>query len=75
MEFNGKISEITPTYVQVKLPNNYVGVLPKESLEKAGHEYKNFQDNMIVGQGIDVYVSKVFINRQRIRLDLSRNKK
>jgi len=74
-EFNGRISDITPNYVQVKLPNNYVGVLPKESLEKGGHEYKNFQDNMILGQGIDVYVSKVFINRQRIRLDLTRNKK
>lgn len=74
MEFNGKISDITPECVMVKLPNNYIGSIPKESLEKAGHEYKNFNENMIIGQGINVFVSKVFIAKQRIRLDLTRNK-
>lgn len=75
MEFNGKVTDITPHYLQVKLPNNYFGIIPKESLEAAGHEYKNFHENVVIGQGIDVYVSKVFIARQRIRLDLKRNKK
>lgn len=75
MDFNGKVTDITPHYLQVKLPNNYFGIIPKESLEAAGHEYMNFQENVVIGQGIDVYVSKVFIAKQRIRLDLKRNKK
>lgn len=75
MEFNGKVADITQHYIQVKLPNNYIGIIPSECLEKAGHEYKNFQENVVIGQGIDVFVTKVFIARQRIRLDLIRNKK
>lgn len=75
MEFNGKVTDVASNYIQVKLPNNYFGIIPKESLEMAGHEYKNFQDNVVVGQGLDVFVSKVFIAKQRIRLDLKRNKK
>jgi len=75
MEFNGKVTDITHNYIQVKLPNNYIGTIPSECLEKAGHEYKNFQENVVIGQGIDVFVTKVFIERQRIRLDLIRNKK
>jgi len=75
MEFNGKVTDITQNYIQVKLPNNYIGTIPSECLEKAGYEYKNFQENVVIGQGIDVFVTKVFIARQRIRLDLIRNKK
>lgn len=75
MDFNGKVTDVTPHYIQVKLPNNYFGIVPKEALEAAGHEYKNFNDNVVIGQGLDVYVSKVFIAKQRIRLDLKRNKK
>ncbi len=74
MEFNAKISGITPNFIQVQLPNNYIGIVPKDSLEKAGYEYKNFHQNLVIGQGLDVYVSKVFIDKQRIRLDLLRNK-
>lgn len=74
MEFNGKVVEITNNGIQVKLPNNYYGILPKDCLEKAGHEYKNYIDNVVLGQGLDVYVTKVFIQRQKIRLDLLRNK-
>lgn len=73
-ELQGKVKAITPNFVQVSLPNNYIGVLPKEALEKAGHEYKNFQETMVLGQGVDVYVTKVFLNKQKIRLDLTRNK-
>jgi ribosomal protein S1 len=75
LDFNAKVIDVTPNYLQLSLPNNYLGILPKESLEKAGHEYKNFQENVVIGQGIDVFVSKVFIAKQRIRLDLKRNKK
>lgn len=74
MDFNGKVTGVTRDYIQVKLPNNYFGIIPSECLEKAGHEYRNFQDNVVIGQGIDVFVSKVFIDKKRIRLDLKRNK-
>ena len=72
-EFTGKVSDITSNYIQVKLPNNYYGIIPRESLEKAGFEYAKYEDNLIIGQGIEVVISKVFIERKRIRLDLKRN--
>lgn len=74
MEFNGKVTDVTPNFIQIKLPNNYYGIIPRENLVQGGHEYKNYMENVVIGQGVDVYVSKVFINRQRIRLDLMRNK-
>lgn len=73
-EFNGKVVEITPNFIQVKLPNDLFGILPKEALEKAGHEYAKFEENVVIGQGIDVVISKVFIAKQKIRLDLKRNR-
>ena len=73
MEFTGKVSDITSNYIQVKLPNNYYGIVPRESLEQAGYEYAKYEENLVIGQGIEVVVSKVFIERQRIRLDLKRN--
>ena len=75
MEFNGKVTDITQNYIQVKLPNNYIGVIPSDCLKTAGYEYENFHENVVIGQGIDVFVSKVFIAKKRIRLDLKRNKK
>jgi predicted RNA-binding protein with RPS1 domain len=73
--FNGKVTDVTFDYIQVRLPNNYFGQIPKEYLEKAGFEYANFQENVVIGQGIEVIISKVFIAKKRIRLDLKRNKK
>ena len=73
-EFNSKVIDVTSEYIQVKLPNNYQGIIPKSELEKAGHEYANFEDNVVIGQGIDVVISKVFIAKKKIRLDLKRNK-
>ncbi len=74
-EFNAKVTEITHDYIQVKLPNNLYGEIPREALAKAGFEYVNFEENVVVGQGIEVVISKVFIARKRIRLDLKRNTK
>lgn len=74
MEFNGKVIDITSNYIQVKLPNNFTGIIPREALERAGFEYANFEENIVIGQGIDVIISKVFIAKHRIRLDLKRNK-
>ena len=74
-EMTGRVIDVTPHFVDVELPNNYRGRIPKESLIKAGFEYKNFEENIVLGQGIDVVVSKVFIAKQRIRLELKRNVK
>lgn len=72
-EFNTKVIEVTHSFVEVELPNGYHGRIPSQYLEKAGFEYKNFHENLVIGQGIDVVVSKVFIGQKRIRLDLKRN--
>lgn len=73
-EFLGKVIEINPHFVRVDIGNSVIGILPKEQLIKAGFEYENFEKNLKIGQGLEVYISKVFINKQRIRLDLTRNK-
>lgn len=73
-EFNSKVIDVTSEYILVKLPNNYQGIIPKSELQKAGHEYANFEENVVIGQGIDVVISKVFIAKKKIRLDLKRNK-
>jgi len=30
MEFNGKVTDITSNYIQVRLPNNFIGIIPRE---------------------------------------------
>ncbi len=72
-EFQGKVIDVTTHFVDVELPNGYKGRIPKESLVKAGYEYRNFEENIVIGQGLEVVISKVFINKKRIRLDLKRN--
>jgi predicted RNA-binding protein with RPS1 domain len=72
-EFNGKVHEVTEHFVRVKIDNGLIGKIPKESLIKAGHEYANYRENLVPGQGIDVVVTKVFLNKHWIRLELKRN--
>ncbi len=74
-ELNGKIIEITNAYVRVKLKNDMVGVIPSHCLNRAGHEYANYTENMVLGQGLDVVVQRVFIGKKKITLDLKRNKR
>jgi predicted RNA-binding protein with RPS1 domain len=73
-EFNGKVVGIHDHFVRVEIDFSIIGVLPKESLEQAGHEYANYLETMKIGQGLNVYISKVFIKKKRIRFDLTRNK-
>ncbi len=70
---NGKIFEITPDYVRVSLLDGFIGMIPRQYLQEAGFEYSNFKDNLVIGQGIEVVISKVFIERHKIRLNLARN--
>lgn len=73
MIFNGKVCEVSEEYVGVKVDNGLVGRIPKSALITAGYEYANFKQNLVIGQGIDVVVSKVFLNKNYIRFDLQRN--
>lgn len=73
-ELNGKVCDVNSHGIQVRLPNNYYGFIPKDILIKSKDEYINYQENVVIGQGIIVIVSKVFIAKQRIRLDLKKNK-
>ena len=72
-EMVGNVVEINQDYVKLSLPDGLFGVIPKESMLKAGYEYSNYDKNVVVGQGIEVVISKVFIEKRRIRLDLKRN--
>lgn len=72
-EMIGNVVEINQDYVKLSLPDGLFGIIPKESMLKAGFEYKNFHKNVVIGQGIEVVVSKVFIEKRKIRLDLKRN--
>lgn len=66
----GIILEIAANFISVKLPNGLVGYLPKEYVEEAGYSYKAVNKQMKVGQKITVTISKVFVEKMRIRLDL-----
>lgn len=74
-EITGKIICVNPQYLTVDIGNGLTGRIPKESMFQAGFEYKNFLDNVVVGQGIEVVVQKVFIGKQKISLELKRNVK
>lgn len=70
---NGKVVEINNHFVKVDLNNNMIGTIPSFCLKRAGHEYANYTENMVLGQGIDVIVTKVFVGKRKITLDLRRN--
>ena len=67
------VSEVTPNFVKVELPGGLKGIIPRESMLQAGFEYADFETTLVKGQGLDVVVTKVFIKKRKIRLDLKRN--
>ena len=71
--FNGRIVEITSGFVRVSLPDGYSGIIPRIFLEESGFENVNYEDNFVIGQGIDVVISKIFTVKRKIRLNLTRN--
>ena len=68
--FNGKVIDVNPHGIQIQLPNNYVGSVSKETLLKYGDEYSDYMENVVIGQGLTVVVTKVFIAKQKIRLEI-----
>jgi ribosomal protein S1 len=67
------VLEVKPECVRVELPNRMMGSIPRVALLAAGHELADYENSVVPGQGLDVVVSKVFIGKHRIRLDLARN--
>jgi predicted RNA-binding protein with RPS1 domain len=61
-------------FVRVQLVEGISGIIPAESMRAGGHEYRDFESTLTVGQVLDVVVVKVFIKKRRIRLDLARNR-
>jgi len=72
-ESRGTVTGVSSAGVSVRIEGGFVGIVPPESMTKAGFEYVDYQKNVVVGQGLDVVVTKVFIARRRIRFDLKRN--
>ncbi|MEW5844503.1 MAG: S1 RNA-binding domain-containing protein [Bacteroidota bacterium] len=72
-ELIGKVVEINTEFVKLSLPDGLFGIIPKDYMIKGGFEYQDYHKNVVIGQGIEVVVSKVFIEKRKIRLDLKRN--
>jgi predicted RNA-binding protein with RPS1 domain len=71
-ELRAIVQDVTPDFVRVSLPDGLTGHIPKEEMMLGGFEYADYEQNVVSGQGLNVVVSKVFIDRQRIRLALKR---
>jgi predicted RNA-binding protein with RPS1 domain len=72
-KLRGSVVEVTSNFVRVSLPDGLHGIVPASCLQNAGYELADFTKTVVVGQGLDVVVTKVFLSKQRIRLDLVRN--
>lgn len=74
-ELRATVRECTPNFVKVDLLGGLNGFIPKEAMQKAGYEYADFESTLAKGQKLDVVVTKVFLKKRKIRLDLERNVK
>lgn len=72
-ELRGKVVEVGEQIVKVQIPNGMIGYILGSELVQAGYEYSDYKNTMVKGQGIDVVIQKIFIDRQSIRLGLRRN--
>lgn len=72
-ELRGVVCDVNHDNVLVKLQDGLVGHIPRESMLKAGFEFADYENSVVIGQGLDVVVTKVFLEKKRIRLDLKRN--
>lgn len=72
-EVNGKVIEVNENFIRLDIGNGINGIIPKESMKAAGYEYSDYKNNVVIGQGFDVVVSKVFLEKRKIRFELKRN--
>lgn len=72
-ELRVAVDNILHGEVIVDIADDLKGVIPREAMMKAGHEYADFSETLVKGQKIDVVVSKINRSKQRITLNLKRN--
>lgn len=72
-EIRGVAVGIEAGGVMVRLPSGLITLVPRDSLVRAGFEYADFENSVVVGQGLDLVVTKVFVAKRKIRVDLKRN--
>ncbi len=68
--FIGKVTEVNTNFVRVDIGHGLNGLIPRERLFEAGGIYTDFSNNMVIGQGIEVIVTRVFIPKRKIHLNL-----
>ncbi len=71
-ELIGYVSEVNSFFVRVNLEYGINGIIPKERLLEAGGVYSDYQNNIVVGQGLEVVVTRVFIAKRKIHIDLKK---
>jgi predicted RNA-binding protein with RPS1 domain len=69
----GVVKKIEQNIVVVEIESGIFGRLSDSSFRMAGYEYQNFQENLILGQKLEVVVTKVWEGKQKISLELKRN--
>jgi hypothetical protein len=69
----GVVTAVFSDRVTVKLPQGVSGSLPGQCLTKAGFEYADYTHNIVVGQRLDVVVTKLQASDRTVLLDLARN--
>ncbi|GAB5501313.1 MAG: hypothetical protein PsegKO_36240 [Pseudohongiellaceae bacterium] len=73
-EVSGKVHKVIGGQVIVDLGSGVHGFVPEISFRKAGHEYANYRDNLVVGQVLDLIVVNTNKTKRNIVLDLARNR-
>lgn len=72
-KFLGTVIDKNPQFVSVEISDGIIGRVSKESFLNAGYEYENFLDHLLVGQRLSVEIRKVWVGKEKISLELSRN--
>lgn len=71
---SGTVTEVAHEFIRAEIEPGISGVIPRRFLEAAGHEYSRYQETVVVGQGLDLFVVGVHVGKRRLSLNLMRNK-
>lgn len=72
-EILGTVIDTNPQYATIELAPGLTGRVGKESFLAAGHEFRDFQNNLATGSKLEVVVQKIWAGRKKISLELKRN--
>lgn len=67
------VNKIAGGQVLVDLGTKARGYIQDKSFKDAGHEYENYRENLVRGQGLDAIVTSINKKKRTIILDLARN--